>query len=500
MPKLNRSDWYDLARDMNWDFKYVTYDEVFPPEIAGNYDVPEKDWYEWDESYKITYREYVHNQCEKDAGVYSVKSALSRSKLFEHLDPGWVSSLKAHYGAMIIPEILAVLAESRMSRFGRAAAWRNMALFGTLDETRHTQIQLLFAHGLLEKDIQFDWTHKGVHTNDWAIIAARHLCDDMFTASDAIATALQLTFTLEAGFTNVQFLGMAADALDVGDIEFGALISSIQTDESRHAQQGEPTLKILLKQGKEIPQKLIDTMFWRSWRIFALLTGLSMDYYTPLEHRQQSFKEFMEEWILKQFVDLFRDLGLELPWYWDLLLEELEWYHHAIHLGVWTWRPTLWWNPDAGVSPPEREWLQSKYPNWEKQFGPYWDVITENIRNNRIELTYPETFPAICNLCQLPIVSTPSALEASKPRVVKHKERVYQFCCEPCKWIFEQNPERYAGHLSIVDRLLAGHIQPPTIAGALAYMGITPDVAGDDADKYAWASIGCEKTGERKAS
>lgn len=114
------------------------------------------------------------------------------------------------------------------------------ALFGTLDETRHAQIQLLFGHGLLEKDIQFDWTHKASHTNEWGIIAARHLFDDMFTANDAIATAIQLTFTLESGFTNLQFLGMAADALEVGDVEFGALISSIQTDESRHAQQGEP--------------------------------------------------------------------------------------------------------------------------------------------------------------------------------------------------------------------------------------------------------------------
>ena len=41
-------------------------------------------------------------------------------------------------------------------------------------------------------------------------------------------------------------------------------------------------------------------MFWRSWHIFALLTGLSMDYYTPLEHRTHSFKEFMNEWIIKQ--------------------------------------------------------------------------------------------------------------------------------------------------------------------------------------------------------
>jgi Methane/Phenol/Toluene Hydroxylase len=78
---------------------------------------------------------------------------------------------------------------------------------------------------------------------------------------------------------------MAADAMNVGDLDFGALISSIQTDEARHSQQGEPTIKILVENGKEdVAQKLVDHMFWRSWHIFALLTGLSMDYYTPLEH------------------------------------------------------------------------------------------------------------------------------------------------------------------------------------------------------------------------
>ena len=118
---------------------------------------------------------------------------------------------------------------------------------------------------------------------------------------------------------------MAADAMKVGDIDFGSLISSIQTDEARHAQQGEPTLKILVAAGKQdIAQALFDKMFWRAWKVFALLTGLSMDYYTPLEHRTHSFKEFMEEFINTQFIDQFRDFGLEPPWYWDQLQQRDE--------------------------------------------------------------------------------------------------------------------------------------------------------------------------------
>jgi toluene monooxygenase system protein A len=73
------------------------------------------------------------------------------------------------------------------------------------------------------------------------------------------------------------------------------------------------------------------------------------------------------------------------------------------------------------------------------------------------------------------------------PRQVTHNGRVYTFCSDPCKWIFAQNPARYAGHLSIIDRFLAGHIQPPNMVGVRAYMGLSPAEQGDDAMNYAWA-------------
>jgi len=491
MPKLSRSDYYDLTRDMNWHLTYVAENEAFPPEMAGNSgDIPREEWWKWDEPYKLTYREYMQNQADKDTMTYSVKGAISRSHLFDQVDAGWKSAIAAHYGAIAVPEYQASFGEARMARFGRAAAWRNMATFGTLDETRHGQIQLFFPHELLGKNRAFDWAHKAFHTNEWGAIAARHLFDDMFTANDALSTALQLTFTFETGFTNLQFLGMAADAMHVGDVEFGALISSIQTDEARHSQQGEPTLKILVKNGrKDEAQRLVDIMFWRSWRIFCLLTGLSMDYYTPLEQRTMSFKEFMEEWIIKQFMDQFRDLGMNPPWYWETFLDELNWYHHGLHLGVWFWRPTVWWNPDAGVSPAERAWLETKYPGWNDSWGKRWDVITAHARKGEIAQTLPQTLPITCNICQIPIItpSNPKRQHDLGPYALDYNGRRYLFCSEPCKWIFEQNPARYAGHKSIVDRFLAGEIQPPTLMGALAYMGNPQEVGGQDAENFAWA-------------
>lgn len=507
MPGLARSEWYDLTRDMNWNVSYVSEDEAFPQELSNTQGLSHEAFWSWDEPYKVTYREYVQNQAGKDAGVYAVNSVVGRSQLFKQLDPGWKSAILAHYGAVALPEYVAGIAESRMGRFGRAAAWRNMATFGMLDETRHGQIQTYFPYGLLQDEPRADWAHKAFHTNEWGAIAARSLFDDMFTANDAVSTAIQLTFTFETGFTNLQFLGMAAEALDVGDIDFGALISSIQTDEARHAQQGEPTIKILVENGKaDVAQRLIDVIFWRTWKVFSLLTGLSMDYYTPLEHRRNSFKEFMEEWVNKQFLDQFRDFGLERPWYWDEhYLPELNWVHHAYHLGVWFWRPTVWWNPAAGVSPEERDWLEEKYPGWNDSFGKFWDVITRNVREGRIENALPETFPIVCNTCHIP-VCTPSGFQAGyldrpDPLIHDYQGRRRTFCSVPCKWVFEQNPARYNDHLGIVDRFLAGQITPGLspdledgnittthLAGALAYMGISFEEAGNDAKNFAWAA------------
>jgi toluene monooxygenase system protein A len=40
---------------------------------------------------------------------------------------------------------------------------------------------------------------------------------------------------------------------------------------------------------------------------------------------------------------------------------------------------------------------------------------------------------------------------------------------------------------TIVEHLLTGDIQPPDVGGILAWMGLTPEVMGDDAYKYKWA-------------
>ncbi|MQA13337.1 MAG: hypothetical protein GEV09_03950 [Pseudonocardiaceae bacterium] len=55
MPRLARSDWYDLTRDMNWTLANVDEEEARPKDLSNSCGVPAEKWWVWDEPNKITY-------------------------------------------------------------------------------------------------------------------------------------------------------------------------------------------------------------------------------------------------------------------------------------------------------------------------------------------------------------------------------------------------------------------------------------------------------------
>jgi len=483
---LNRDDWYVTSRDLLWDCSYVDQDTAFPKEWSGVKDIPADAWEKWDEPYRVSYRDYVRVQREKESGVKAVANALSRAGLYEKLDPAHVQAAILHMAGTCMIEYEAVTMQSRFCRFAPTARWRNLGVFGMLDEIRHGQVDLRFCHELVKNEPRWDWCQKAFHTNEWGIIAIKNFFDDIMLNADCIEAAMATSLTVEHGFTNIQFIALASDAMAAGDINFSNLLSSIQTDEARHAQQGFPTLDVLIEHDPQRAQTALDVAFYRSTRLFQTLTGTSMDYYTPLEQRKHSFKEFMLEWIVNHHERILHDYGLKKPWYWDEFMRSLDYGHHAMQLGTWFWRPTLFWKPNAGVSKDERAWLVEKYPNWEDEFGVHWDVIIENINDDSAEDTLPDTLPALCNVINLPTHSQTSRHELVAHQL-KYNGRLYSFDSDISQWIFEQDPERYAGHLNFVDRFISGIIQPVDLAGGLLYMGLTPEVMGDDVYEYRWA-------------
>lgn len=485
---LKHEEWLDLARKLDWEYSYVSERDVFPDVAAGSPWLPQAAWKNWDEPYRTTYSDYVSLQHEKDLSVFAVKEAVGNIGDFQKRSLPWLNSLKLHSALLPLAEFAAVIGNMRAARFGRDSAWRNTALFGALDELRHTQIPLLLNHDLVKWDKQFDWTHKFYHTDNWISIAARHMFDELLLASNPIEFALGTNFVFETGFTNVQFIGLSAMADLEGDRMFEKMVNSIQTDEARHSQIGLAVLEVLAKHDPDYAQYLLDKWFWRGWLLFAILTGFSMDYLTPLEHRQQSFKEFMQEWILDQFLRTIQELGLKKPWYWDTFLDQIEIYHHMVYASAYTHRATTWFD-FVVPGPEERKWLKSKYPKYWDEMDKVWDQIAL-----RWKLSDPGTEwwvhgatpVAFCNLCQ--IVLCGGNPHENTANTLLHNGRRYIFCSDPCRWIFEKENVRYEKHLNVVDRILAGIAPANLLELVRKYFSLSPEVWGKDAfhGEYPW--------------
>jgi toluene monooxygenase system protein A len=101
--------------------------------------------------------------------------------------------------------------------------------------------------------------------------------------------------------------------------------------------------------------------------------------------------------------------------------------------------------------------------------------------------TTPVTF---CDLCQLVLCGgTPRQNSA---RTLLREGRRYIFCSEPCAWIFEQEPERYAAHENVVGRILAGKAPANLLELLRSYFGLHQDMWGKDVARgaYPWLAEG----------
>lgn len=485
---LQREKWSELTRKLDWNFTYVSESQVFPENLSGSPWLPHEQWRDWEEAFRITYADYVRTQSKKDVSLLAIRDAIGGSDEYRKLDKGWINGLKLHAATLPLAEFAAVVGNLRAARFGRDSAWRTMATYGALDELRHTQIPLLLMHELVKWDKQFDWTHKFFHSNNWMAIAARHMIDEMLLMSNPIEFAVATNFVFETGFANLQFVGLSLLAQKAGDKTFEKMVMSIQSDEARRAQIGPPVLEKLCAHDLGYAQALVDKWFWRSWHLFSILTGFSMDYFTPLNARGPSFKEFMEEWVLDQYVESLEQYGLKKPWYWDIFLRSLDNYHHMVYASAYTYRSTLWFD-FVVPGPEERRWLRQKYPSSFAQYEPIWENITQRWEVTDVKNEFGvhgTSIVTFCDLCQLVLCEGTPNHNSARTRL--HSGRKYIFCSEPCEQIFLNEPRRYENHKDVVKRALAGEAPSNIIALIQKYFGLDCSTWGKDAygGDYPW--------------
>lgn len=469
---------------INWP--EITDESLFPEAVAGK-NKPNVAWEKWEAAYKTTYYDYIKVQVEKEKSIIAVNDSMLRLGNYKKLSRQWLSALKLHGALLPLAEFAAVIGNMRAARFARDSNWRDMALIGALDELRHTQIPLRLNHFLVRQDKQFDWTHKFYHSNNWIAIAARHCFDEMLHAANPIEFAIATNFVFENGFTNLQFIGLAALGAEVGDGLFEEMVSSIQTDEARHAQIGTAVLDLLADDKEEV-QRMVDKWFWRSWRLFAIATGISTDYFTPIEHRKTSFKEFMQEWVIRQFQTTLDRYGLKRPWYWNIFEEELDYFHHMAYASAYSYRASTWFD-QVLPSPQDLEWLRSKYPGSWPKIEPIWQHMIRGWQEAVPGLDFAVHGSAImgfCNLCQVVLCGGTPQTNTTIVEETKHGNHI--FCSAPCQYIYNQEPERYGSHADLVTRVLEGKAPGNLLAMLTQYMNLHEDEWGKDvcSGDYPW--------------
>jgi toluene monooxygenase system protein A len=169
-------------------------------------------------------------------------------------------------------------------------------------------------------------------------------------------------------------------------------------------------------------------------------------------------------------------------------LEALDHYHHMVYASAYTYRASVWFN-FVVPGPRERAWLRHKYPQSWEGFDRIWKRIAERWQESdpgndfAVHGTALVTF---CSLCQIVLCGgTPQKNSAT---MLDRAGRRYVFCSEPCRWIFEREPERYAAHKDVVARVLAGEAPANLITLVQQYFGLHHDSWGKDAfrGEYPW--------------
>ena len=158
----------------------------------------------------------------------------------------------------------------------------------------------------------------------------------------------------------------------------------------------------------------------------------------------------------------------------------METYHHMVYASAYTYRATVWFDIVL-PGPQERAWLRAKYPQHWDQIDPVWDRVTERWAAADVGNDFAVHGTAIvgfCDLCQLVLCGGTPARNSAGTLV--HEGKKYIFCSEPCRWIFEREPERYAGHKDVVKRVLAGEAPANLVAMLTQYFGLSYSTWGKD--------------------
>ena len=476
--RLSLAERYKLMTRMGWEPTYQPPEKVFP---HAHYEgIKVKNWDDWEDPFRMMMDAYWKYQGEKEKKLYAIMEAFAQNNGHLNIsDARYVNALKLFLQGVTPLEYQAHRGFARQARQFPGEGASVACHMQSLDELRHTQTQI---HTLAHYNKYFDGLHDFTKWHDrvWYLSVPKSFFDDANTAGP-FEYILAIGFAFEFVLTNLLFVPFMSGAAYNGDMATVTFGFSAQSDESRHMTLGLQAVKFMLEQHEDnvpIVQEWIDKWLWRGYKVLSLVAAM-MDYMLP--ESPMSWKEAWEIYFEENGGALFRDLeryGIRMPEYASICTHEKD------HLSHQVWG--ILYNHTAAAAfhtwvPDERkmDWLSAKYPDtFDRYYRPRLELWRE--MQEAGERYYSQTLPLICQTCQIPCGFT----EVDDPtryslRTTIYKGERYNFCSDPCKAIFEREPEKFVHAWLPPHQIFQGNCGGPTLEDVLKWYNIQP---GDNLD------------------
>jgi propane 2-monooxygenase large subunit len=210
-------------------------------------------------------------------------------------------------------------------------------------------------------------------------------------------------------------VAMPSEAAANGDYLLPTVFLSVQSDESRHMNNGYGTLLMALAndENKELIERDLIYSLWNQHAVVDAAIGTFIDYGS--KDRRKDRESYAEMWKRWYYDDYYRSYlvplekyGLKVPHEviedsWRRISEGF--YHHYVAQFFATGWFANYWRIDP-MTEEDFEWFEHKYPGWYDKFGKWWEHYqTLSEPNGHKPIAFENSgyvYPHRCWSCMVP--------------------------------------------------------------------------------------------------
>ena len=392
---------------------------------------------------KQVMQSYFTMQEEKDHRVYGAVDGAVRGNMWRQVQPRWMEWQKLFLSIIPFPEISAARAMPLLTEAVPNTEIHNGLALQMIDEVRHSTIQMNLKREYMKNYIDpagFDITEKAF-SNNYAGTIGRQFGEGFITGDAITACNIYLQVVAETAFTNTLFVAMPSEAAANGDYLLPTVFLSVQSDESRHMNNGYGTLLMALAndENKDLLERDLIYSLWNQHAVVDAAIGVFIEYGT--KDRRKDRESYAEMWRRWYYDDYYRSYlvplekyGLKVPHEvveegWNRIWNKG--YVHKVAQFFATGWPVNYWRIDP-MTPEDFEWFEHKYPGWYDEYGVWWEHYSSlSEPNGHKPIAFEDTgyvYPHRCWSCMVPCLIR----EDTVMDYVDGQWRTY--CHEYCHW------------------------------------------------------------------